>query len=32
VLDQQEVFDAADRLGIAVVALNAEEARLKLSA
>jgi UDP-2,3-diacylglucosamine hydrolase len=32
VLDQQEVFDAADRLGIAIVALNAEEARLKLSA
>ena len=32
VLDQQEVFELADKLGIAVVALNADEAALKLSA
>ena len=32
VLDQQQVFDLADRLGIAIVALNSEEAQLRLSA
>jgi DUF1009 family protein len=32
VLDQQQVFDMADRLGIAIVALNSEEAQLRLSA
>jgi DUF1009 family protein len=32
VLDQQQVFDLADRLGIAIVSLNSEEARLRLSA